>query len=556
MRFFSLALGLIAAGAVAISAACVGGIGEPPDEKPDETPAPACTGEMPVKPGASPIRRMTRFEYNNTMRDLLGDTTSPAADFSAEEEALGFNNNAAALVTSEALATKYMLAAEGISERATDPITKVLPCDPAVAGQDACALAFIDSFGPRAYRRPLKRAERDAFFALYKTAFSEVDNADPFRTGIELVIQAALQSPYFLYRVEMGTGEGGEGYSALTDWEMASRLSYFLWGTMPDQALFDRAAAGALHTKEDIRDEAERMLDDPKAHDAVRELHAQWLDYGRIGNIAKDAMLFPEYSTAIGAMMKEEMRAFIEHAVFDEGGGLSTMLTSSTSYMPPELAAFYGLSTKGMTPGEASKVSFDPTQRAGILTLGVLMTINAHTNQTSPVHRGKLVREQFLCDILSPPPPDVVFDLPMPDPNSTARERFKQHSEGSCYECHRLMDPLGFGFENFDATGVYRAKEAGKPVDASGSIVESDVNGDFNGAVELANILADSEDVKRCYVKQWFRFGYGRGETKDDLCMIEDLYTELEGADGDVRSLMIALTQTDAFMFKKVEGAK
>lgn len=543
--------------ALVATSACLGNIGDPPDPSdPEPEPQVVCTGA--VEPGPSPIRRMTRFEYNSTVRDLLGDTTSPASTFGAEEEALGFNNNAANLTVSDQLANKYLLAAEGVSERATDPavMAATLGCDVAVNGQDACAQQFIATFLPRAFRRPITQEEKDAFLALYQKGLLEPEEPDTFRVGIQLVIQAALQSPAFLYRVEMGLpAEAGATYTRLGHHEMASRLSYFLWGTMPDPELFAAADAGKLGTKEEIEQQARRMLDDPKARDAIAEFHAQWLDYDRIGNITKDAMLFPDYSPAIGQMMREEVRAFVDHAVFDGQGDLATLLTAPYSVMPPELAPFYGLTApEGAAPGQPVKIDLDPGQRGGLLTLGALMAINAHTNQTSPVHRGKLVRENFLCFTMPPPPPDIVIVPPEPGDGTTAKERFKQHSEDkACSGCHRLMDPIGFAFEHYDSIGRYRTMEEGKPIDATGSVADSDIP-DFEDAVDLVNKMADSEDVQGCYVKQWFRFGYGRGESKADACTVQTLQEGFIENGGDVKELLVALTQTDSFLYRRAGG--
>jgi hypothetical protein len=553
LLFASVALGVLVA-----TSACLGNIGDPapPDETtPDPEPEAVCGQDIVA--GPSPIRRMTRFEYNNTVRDLLGDSTQPAATFGSEEEALGFNNNAANLVVSEQLANKYMLAAEGVSERATDPTVMAanVACDPAALGAEACAQQFIAAFGARAFRRPLVQEEKDGLFAVYQAGAAEAGAPDPFRLGIQLVIQAALQAPAFLYRVELGeAADGSAKYVPLTHFEMASRLSYFLWGTMPDPELFDAAAAGKLGTKEDVAAQARRMLDDPKAHDAIAEFHLQWLDYDRIGNITKDAALFPDYSPAIGTMMREEMRAFVEHAVFDEGGGLATLLTAPYSYMPPELATFYGLTPPAdAQPGQVTKIDFDPTTRGGLLTLGALMAINAHTNQTSPVHRGKLVREQLLCFQIAPPPPEVNTKAPEPVKGTTAKERFAAHAQGTCKNCHQYMDSIGFGFETFDSVGRYRTLDDGAAIDTTGSVPESDV-ADFKDAIDLVNKLADSQDVQQCYVKQWFRFGYGRGETTDDKCAMAQLNAAFDDKGGDVKELLVELTQTDAFLYRRAGG--
>jgi hypothetical protein len=529
------------------TAGCVGDIGGDPGVGSDG--APSCL-EGPVA-GPSPIRRMTRFEYDRTVLDLLGDDSRPASGFGAEEESLGFNNNAAQLITSHALVEQYMLAAEGVSERATAPLEKNLPCDPA-EGEDACAVEFIEHFGKRAFRRPLTDAEREMFFDLYELGHAQ----EGFRLGIRLVIEAALQSPHFLYRVEFGDPAASPSELVrLTSWEMASRLSFFLWGSMPDDDLFAKAEADQLRTAEQIEAEARRMLEDPRARVLVGEFHKQWLDYERVANVTKDATQFPDWSPEIGSLMAEETRTFIERAIFDDEGSMTALLTAPYSYMSPPLAAFYGVELPSNDPG-FSRVDLDPTQRAGLLTMGTLLTINAHTNQTSPTLRGRLIREQLLCDLVPAPPPDVSIEAPEVDPGSTGRDRFAQHTEeAGCAGCHNLMDPIGFGFESYDTVARFRSEEGGKPIDASGSLVATDIDGPFSGVVDLASKLAGSEEVGACYAKQWFRYGYGRVDTDDDACTIEQINARFSESGGDIKELLLALTQTDAFLYRQ-GGAK
>jgi hypothetical protein len=493
---------------------------------------------------------MTRFEYDNTVRDLLGDTTGPADAFGAEEEALGFNNNAANLVTSSTLAEKYMVAAEDIAARATDPISKI-GCDPATTGDDACARQFIAQFGKRAFRRPLTTEESAMFFGWFDTGRTGSD----FRSGIEMVIETTLQSPPFLYRVEFGVlPTPGEQVVRLDGWETASRLSYFLWGSMPDDKLFVAAEAGQLATSQDIATQAKRMLDDPKAKQVVGNFHEQWLHYDRLASVGKDAALFPEWSTAVGDLMHEETADFIQDVIFQGAGDLTSLLTAPYTFVNADLAKFYGI--PGPNGAAFGKVQLDPAQRAGILTLGSLLTINAHSNQTSPVHRGKLVRERFLCDQMPPPPPNVMITPPEPNPTSTARERFAQHSSNAvCGGCHALMDPLGFGFENYDAMGRFRTEENGKTIDPSGAISQSDIDGTFVGVVDLAKKLAGSGDVRNCYTTQWFRFAFGRGETAQDACTLSTVGAAFAAKQGNIKELLVALTQTDAFQYRRAGGA-
>jgi hypothetical protein len=493
---------------------------------------------------------MTRVEYNNTVFDLLGDDTQPALSFALEEEALGFNNNAANLVTSAALAERYMLGAEGIAARRITPGSPLIGCDPVSGGVAACAQQFIERFGKRAYRRPLRTEESALLFEQFNAGAAD----GTFEDGLRMVVETALQSPQFLYRVELGLpANTGEAVVRLDAWETASRLSYLLWGSMPDEALFAAAEQGALTTSEQVAEQARRLLGSDKARAWVGNFHEQWLDYDRIANVGKDAATYPDWSPEIGQLMREETRAFLDVAVFGSSAGLTTLLTSPVTFLDHRLAAFYGLS--GPAGDAFERVTAPADQRAGVLTLGTLLTVNAHSNQTSPVHRGKLVRERLLCQNIPPPPPNVMIKAPEPDPNSTTRQRFAQHSaDGACKACHKLMDPIGFGFENYDGLGRYRATENQVAVDAAGELTGTDVDGPFTGVAELAQKLASSEQVADCYATQWFRFAYGRGETEADACSLGVLRSRLQASGGSVQELLVALTQTDAFLYRPKGG--
>ncbi|MFO0551527.1 MAG: DUF1592 domain-containing protein [Polyangiaceae bacterium] len=549
------------AGAALAAPACVGSIGDPIDTT-DTTEAPICTGDKPM-PGASPMRRLTKFEYNNAVRDLLGDTTEPAREFPAEEEALGFSNNAFALTVSPTLADKYMKVAEDVARRATNDVQGLTGCsEKSPMLLEGCVRSFIASFGRRAYRRPLAQEEVDQLFDVYLAAQKIYEptpdvpsDESPYREGVAMVLEAILQSPDFLYRVELGEGLSADVASGaavpLTSLEMASRLSFFIWGSVPDEDLLTAAESGQLTTKEQVEAQARRMLDSPKARDVVAQFHQQWLDYDRINNVTKDTELYPEWSPALGLLMQEEMRAFVEHVVFDEHGDLTTLLTADYSYADSNLARFYGVKNIPPDDGSFQRIDFPAGQHAGILSMGAILAYYAHTNQTSPVHRGKVVREMLFCDTLSPPPANISFELPQPDPNATTRERFAQHSQDpSCKGCHVLMDPIGFGFENFDTLGRFRSEENGKPIDSSGELTDTDVDGKFYGLDSLTTRMIESDDVKHCYAKMWFRWAYGRGETDADECNVSQLEQAFDDSGGNIKELLVALTQTDAFLYR------
>ncbi len=524
----------------------------------------ACTGELgsPVgqdtsavcgtrtQPGPSPIRRLTRFEYDNTIRDLVGDDSKPSRDFPPEEQALGFNNNAATLGVTQLLAEQYMVAAEGIAARATaaDKITTLLGCDPVAMGEEACITAFITKFGQRAWRRPLAADEIDRHRTLFRTTRAAYD----LPTGVQVVVQALLQSPHFLYRVEQATLLAPkDNVVQVTGYEMASRLSYFLIGTMPDDALFAAAAAGELSTPEQIAAQARRLLDDPRARVAVRNFHTQWLKVDQVQIASKDPAIYPGFDPALRDSMQEGALAFMDDVLWNGDGTLDTLLTAPYAMMNAKLAGFYGVS--GPTGDAFQRVELDPTKYAGVLTQPSLLAALAKPNQSAPVQRGKFVREQLLCQILPPPPPGVDITPPDLDPNLTTRERFAQHDRDPvCAGCHHLMDPIGFGFEGFDGAGRFRATENGLPIDTSGEIFASkDADGKFTGAPGLARQLVSSQQLHDCVATQWFRFAYGRVETRDDACTIESLDHSFASSGYNIKELLVSLTQTDAFRYRK-----
>jgi Protein of unknown function (DUF1592)/Protein of unknown function (DUF1588)/Protein of unknown function (DUF1595)/Protein of unknown function (DUF1587)/Protein of unknown function (DUF1585) len=514
----------------------------------DGDPVSQCGGDP--APGKSPIRRLSAWEYENTMADLLGDDSHPAAGF-PQEGGSGFDNNADVAGVTRLMADKYMQASEEIAARAVADLGTLLPCDPAAvsegADEHACIEQWIDGFGLRAWRRPLTAEERTGMLALY----DEVRATDDLPTATGLVLQAFLQSPHFLYRVELGVpGEQGTAAVRLGDYEMASRLSYFLWGSMPDQALLDAAAAGGLTTPEDVEAQARRMLDDPKTRRVVEHFNEQWLGTLRLLTLEKDTTVFPEWSPELSAKQMQEAAAFVDHVYFEGEGTLSELLTAPYTFVDAELAAHYGLPA----PAGAGLHKTDAAagiELSGILSLGGVLSAYSLADTTDPIKRGLFVREHLLCQI-PPPPPDVIPELPPIDPNATTRERFEQHrSDPVCAACHTLFDPIGFGFENYDAVGRWRTTENGQPVDASGELTAADVAGEFVGVRELGGKLAGSEDVAACMTRQWFRFAYGRTESEElDACNMETLTTMFAESDHDLRELLVALTQTDAFLFR------
>jgi uncharacterized protein DUF1592/uncharacterized protein DUF1588/uncharacterized protein DUF1587/uncharacterized protein DUF1585/uncharacterized protein DUF1595 len=519
----------------------------------DGSPPPPSQPElMCLAPNAAhSLRLLTRFEYDNTVRDLLGETRRLASAFPPENRVLGLENNSDSHVVNPLLIQKYEDAAEDIASHAvSERFSAIVPCDPARTDPAECGGRFLDRFLERAFRRPVEMLERMSFGALFEGARIDYD----FNTAVAIVIQAVLQSPQFLYRAEADDdGPAPGGVVLATPYEIASRLSYFLWSSMPDDQLLAEAEAGRLSTPHEIESQARRLLADPRARDAVAHFHQQWLKFEDLATIVKDHATFPEYSDAMRPSWLESMRAFVRHAYFDGDGTLEQLFLEPTVYLDATLAPLYGVapSGQGMQP-----YRLDPSDRAGLLTQPALMALLAAPNQGSPVKRGVFVRKQILCEDLPPPPPNIMVTAPNPDPHSTERERFAEHEANpACAGCHIRIDPIGFGFEKLDALGRFRATDNGMPVDASGSLrftADPSIEGDFDGAVELSQKLARSTEVRDCFVRQWFRYAAGRIETDGDQCSLAEVRQAFDASGGKLGEMLVALTLTDAFRYRRV----
>ncbi|SES87476.1 DUF1592 domain-containing protein [Stigmatella erecta] len=497
-----------------------------------------------IEPGPSPLRRLTRFEYNNTVRDLLGTSLQPAETFTKEEESLGFNNNAYALNVTLLHVEQWMEASETLSGSAN--LDALLPCQPTSGTEATCARQFIEAFGKRAWRRPLEAGEVTRLLAVYQAGRDRKD----FLTGIRMTLQAFLQSPFFLYRVETGT-PSAQGVSTVqvTSYEMASRLSYFLWGTMPDAALFQAAEAGALVTPAQVEAQARRMIADPKARKMVAEFHRQWLKLDEFSHTTKDTTVYPAFEP-LKAAMRTETEKFLDYVFFDSEGSASLLFDAPFTFANKPLADFYG--ANGPAGSAFEKVTVNPSQRAGLLTQASFLASHAKPNQSSPIHRGVFARKQFLCQQL-PTPPDDVGAPPDPSPDATTRERFAEHTRSpACSGCHALIDPIGFGFENYDGAGAFRTHEGTLPVDASGSVTQAgDAEGSYVGAVELSRKFARSTYVMECVATQWFRYANGRGETTQEQCEVQNLKKQFTRSGFNLRELLVQLTLSDAFRYRQ-----
>ncbi len=491
-------------------------------------------------PEVLPIGRLTNEQYRQTLRTLLGVEPDLASEIPPDDTSHGFESGADNI---SILRTNYYLRiAEQAAQEVVADTSALTGCSAAELGSDACAMRFIDHFGLRAFRRPLSTEERAAFINLYNLGKSEYD----FDTGIEMVVVGALNAPQFLYHQDTVSASANPGEVALlSDYAMASRLAYFFWGTMPDQELLDAAVAGALRTEAQVREQATRLANDERAGEAQRDFVRQWLHLDDLDNMEKDQGMYPGYKPETSRALKQSVYAFFE-AVRAEDFSFHHFMTRRGVFNTPQMEV--------VTDELSGESDTDNEERVGILAQPGLMSMLSYQDQSSPIHRALFVREKLFCQYLEPPA-DVNFEVPVVSPDATTRERFAAHTEqDACRSCHKLIDPIGFGFENYDGIGAYRTEENGLPVDSNGGIIGAeDADGEFSNVAELAEQLAASKYVQECFSKQVLRHALRRIETSSDMCSVEYLSQTFLESGGDIKSLMIEIAVSDAFRFRRAE---
>lgn len=511
-----------------------------------------CTADVVV--GSMPIRRLSHEEYAYSLSDTFTDltlaptVTTAAQGFAPDPQSLGFNNSSAFLTVSSNLAQQYMDAAETISAQAVQNLSALLPCSP-TNNESGCADRFIQVFGRKMFRRAIAADEAARYRAVYDGARTA---GYDFATGIQFVVFAFLNSPNFLYRMEFDT-PGSTGTRAVTGTELASRLSYLLWHSVPDEELLTTAEMGQLRTKDQVLAQARRMLSDPKAR-RVYSFFQQWLGLQNLPNMQRDPTEFPNLDPNLPSLLDGEARAFVEGVMFDGDSKFQTLLTAQYTYANQKLATHYGFS--GISGSTWQKVDFATPRRGGLFMLGGTLAVHDKSTRTSIVRRGLEIRTQVMCQIVPAPPPNVPA-LGTVDPTATQAERLAQHrTDPNCASCHTRLDPLGQTFEAIDAVGRDRTvDEGGHPVVTTGAISES-INGGVDGPVadgyEMMQKLAGSEDAQDCMATQLYRFAAGRKEETGDACSRFTLRAGFKSSGGDLKGLLLGLTQTDDFMNRQV----
>jgi hypothetical protein len=499
-------------------------------------------------PGSSPIQRLTRQQYNNTIRDLLGVDTHPADDFPADGGGgAGFDNNASTLFVPPILMEKYLAAAADVLDKADAKLWRFAEPNDKVSADSAARVSLVE-FSRRAFRRPVQPLEVDRFVTLFKRARERGLSYD---AALKLACRAVLVSPNFLYLIESDQ-PAKEPYQ-VSDFELASRLSYFLWSSMPDDALYRLAARGTLHEPAVLEQETRRMLADPKARALAENFAGQWLRVGTLAqSVEPDRGVFPNYTPELRAAMIEEPIALF-HAILREGASLLDLIDCRYSYVNEVLAKHYGID--GVTGPEFRRVELVDPNRGGVLGMAGVLTLTSYPRRTSPVLRGKWILEELLGTPPPPPPPDVKVLSPedKPKDGKSFRQRLEQHREKpACAACHAKLDPLGFGLENFDGVGRWRTELGGEKLDTVGELTSGEK---FDGPVELKKILIEKKKdaFVRNVTERMLSYALRRGVDFYDAPTIKQVIAALDANGYRGTVLVTEIVKSFPFQYRRNE---
>jgi hypothetical protein len=491
-------------------------------------------------PGRVTLRRLNRAEYNNTIRDLTGVDFQPAKDFPDDDVGYGFDNIGDVLSLPPVLLEKYLAAADTIIEeafRSPESRKRLLPRPLEGKGN----LSFnIRSFATRAYRRPVSDEEVGRLLGLVRLAR---DNGDDREVGFKLACKAILVSPHFLFRVEKDPPDPN-AIRLLNEYELASRLSYFLWSSMPDAELFRLAQEGRLRQPGVLEGQVKRMLQDERARALVDNFAAQWLQLRDLKEFSPDPKRFPDFDESLRQAMRQETEEFFLHIVHEDRSILD-FLDGNYTFVNGRLARHYGLT--GVKGSTFQKVSLEGTPRGGLLTQASILSVTSNPTRTSPVKRGKWVLDNLL-GMPPPPPPPNVPQLQEDGSRSkgTLRQQMEQHRQNPvCASCHQRMDPIGFALENFGAIGAWRTMDGKHPIDASGALPSGK---EFKGPVELRAVLKEQKEAfARCLTEKLLTFALGRGLERTDRCYVDDIVKDLEQGGYRFSRLVLAIVHSDPF---------
>ena len=528
-----------------VTLACSGSIMDPAED-PWEEPDPDDVEPPDFAPAPATLHRLTRAEYLQSLADLLPEGTPMPTDVQVDTSLHGFTTIAASeLTVSPREAEQYEAGARAVSQYVfadADRRVAFVGCTPSAA-DDACARDFLATFGRRAWRRPLGADEVDALATLSAAVAARLGG--PW-VGLEYATSAILQSPHFVFRVEVGElAPEVAPYRRYTDHEMAARLSYFLWGTTPDDALLADADAGRLVTDAGLRAATGRMLDDPRARHGLVRFFGEYVHLARLDTVSKDPDLYPRLTAELRAAMRAEIEHLFATVALDGDADFRRIFDTDATVLDAELAALYGVDPGAETLPEAQR-------RGGLLGRAGMLTLFAHATFTSPTLRGRFVRIDLLCDDVPPPPEGVDTSLPESEPGvpRTLRERLAEHrSNPVCAGCHDKMDPIGFALERYGALGEWRDTDEGLPIDTATSLDGIPVA----DAQELGAALAEDDRLAACVARRAYRFATGHLEIETEEITVRELADRFRADGHRFRDLVLSVVMSEGFRLAATE---
>lgn len=535
-------------GAAPVSPAAGGSGGGRPAEVPldPQTGLPSNCGEQTALPAPAPLLRLTNREYQNTVRDLFPELTVPAAVLPADNHDEGFDTLSSAQAVSPTLIEALDEHAAKVAAAVVAALPRVVPCSQNGAAQEAqCGAEFLSELLARAYRRPPASDE----LARAQQLFDAARTSWGFAKAVELSVRGVLKTPQFIYRLELGAKEPEQpGSLRLTGHELASRLSYLFWDSMPDAELTRAATSGELDSEAGVERQAARMLDDPRTRTALATFHSQWLRFEKMRDLKKSSADYPKFRDATAAALRASAEQYVSY-LFWQRGDFRGLFTDTKAFVNDELAWIYGVPATGSTT--LSLVDVDKTQRAGILTLAGLLAGFAHETSDAPVLRGVFVLDRLLCDSPPPPPkgvPPLQTEFEGGAAMTTREILEKTHVNSGCVGCHDAIDGVGFGFGHYDAVGAYRTHERGLVVNAASELKGTlDADGKFEGAVELAERLSQSKQAQACVAQQLLRYSLGLSKTELNACALSSTVQRFSASGLKFRELLLGYVTSAAF---------
>lgn len=499
---------------------------------------PAACADTPVD-----MRRLTELQYRRSIDAIFDGKVQPSAMFPSPsgKTPTGYSTELGAEEFGEHDVEQVVYAAEDVAEGVAAVAPELIACAGEAGADAACVGEFLDRYGRRIYRRALTDDERATLLAVHAAAVA--DDAS-FTDALALVVDEMLQTPQFLYISEYAAASP----RPLEGFEVASRLSFLLWDSIPDDTLLDLAETDALVDRDAVISQAERMLADAKADTTIARFFREWSQTRMVSPADKSTEMFPFFDTDFAASVNESFDRYTIATVRD-GGTIDDMLRGSTAWVDAAMAEFFGV--QAPSGDDWAEVELDATRYRGVLTHPALQASLAHSDRTSPVFRGAFVRKRLLCEAMPPPPAgamSVHLDLP-PDP--TARQESEARiARADCGACHALIDPAGLAFETFDAAGRYTTNDAlGRAIDPAGTlpgVAGMDIT--FADHAEMIDRLAEVPDVQKCFARHLFRFAMSRMDTDADACTIAEIEQTLVDAEGDLGAALVAIVGTDAYL--------